>query len=413
MRVVIGIDPHKRSNTAVVLDREEQVVARQRFDNDRDGYRALRAFGRTWAGRTWAVEGARGVGLGLAQRLAADGETVLNVPAKLSARVRALGGGSGRKTDDTDAYAVAVAGLRGRGLQLVHVDATVAVMRLLSERRQQLVEQRIMTVNRLHQLLQDLIPGGAAPRLTSTKAREILSGIRPRDQVGKARKQLALEQLADIVEVDAKLKAAAKRIAEVFKQHPSHVTDLFGFGQILACMAIGEAGDVRRFPSKSHFGSYTGTAPVDSSSGDNPNVYVNRSGNRRLNHALHIAALVQTQHPGPGRDYYLRKRAEGKAPLSALRCLKRKLSDALFRALVADLNDRLAQPGEGAPNAPAPQAGDAVTHVSTAGPGGQSGASQQSSASGPTPAASPSDKSLPEPAKPDATPALAALSAPA
>lgn len=158
MRVVIGIDPHKRSNTAVVLDREEQVLARQRFDNDREGHRALRAFGRTWSDRTWAVEGARGVGLGLAQRLAAEGETVLNVPPKLSAKVRAFGGGSGRKTDDTDAYAVALAGLRARGLQFVHVDDTVAVMRLLSERRQQLVEQRIMTVNRLHQLLQDLIP---------------------------------------------------------------------------------------------------------------------------------------------------------------------------------------------------------------------------------------------------------------
>ena len=243
-----------------MLDPDEQVLARQRFENDRDGHRALRKFGQTWADRTWAVEGARGVGLGLAQRLAAEGETVLNVPAKLSARVRALGGGSGRKTDDTDAYAVAVAGLRARGLQLVHVDDTVAVLRLLSERRAQLVEQRIMTVNRLHQLLQDLVPGGAARRLTSKKARLILSEIRPRDQVGKARKQLALEQLADIVEVDAKLKAAAKRIAEVFKDHPSHVTDIFGFGQVLACLAIGEAGDVRRFPNKSHFASYTGTA---------------------------------------------------------------------------------------------------------------------------------------------------------
>ena len=409
MRVVIGIDPNKLSNAAVVLDQSEKVLARQRFDNDRVGHRALRQFGGAWADRTWAVEGARGVGLGLAQRLAADGETVLNVPAKLSARVRALGGGSGRKTDDTDAYAVAVAGLRARGLKLVHVDDTVAVMRLLSERRQQLVAQRIMTVNRLHQLLQDLVPGGAARRLTSKKARLILSEIQPRDQVGKARKQLALEQLADIVEVDAKLKAAAKRIAEVFKDHPSHVTDIFGFGQVLACLAIGEAGDVRRFPNKSHFASYTGTAPVDSSSGDNPHVYVNTGGNRRLNHALHIAALVQTQHAGPGQTYYLRKRGEGKTPLEAIRCLKRRLSDSLYRELVADLNDRLGdeqqddQTGTAEPRAATPATG----------PGGHSGATLQSSASGPTPAASPSDKSLPGPAEPDATPARTALSAPA
>lgn len=110
--VVIGVDPHKRSNTALVLDRQENVLARQRFANDRDGYRELKRFARTWRNRTWAIEGARGVGLGLAQRLATEGEQVLNVPAKLSARVRALGGGSGRKTDDTDAYAIAVAGCR-------------------------------------------------------------------------------------------------------------------------------------------------------------------------------------------------------------------------------------------------------------------------------------------------------------
>ncbi len=408
MRVVIGIDPHKRSNTAVVLDRDEQVLARQRFDNDRDGHRALRQFGRTWADRTWAVEGARGVGLGLAQRLAAEGETVVNVPAKLSARVRALGGGSGRKTDDTDAYAVAVAGLRARGLQLVQVDDSVAVLRLLAERRQQLVEQRIMTVNRLHQLLQDLVPGGAARRLTSKKAREILASVRPRDQVGKARKQLALEQLADVTDLDAKLKAASKRIAGVFKEQPSHVTDIFGFGEVLACLAIGEAGDVRRFPNKGHFASYTGTAPVDSSSGDSPNVYVNRGGNRRLNHALHIAALVQTQHPGPGREYYLRKRAEGKAPLAAMRCLKRRLSDALFHALTADLEQRLTGEHEGNQN----DIVDAAATTSVTGPGGHSGATLQSSASGPTPAASPSDKSLPGPASPDATPAPQIVSAP-
>ena len=112
--VMIGVDPHKRSNTAVVIDQHEKVLAQERFDNDREGNRALRKFARRWRDRTWAVEGAKGCGLGLAQRLTAEGEHVLNVPAKMSARVRALDGGDGRKTDDTDAYAVAVAGLRGR-----------------------------------------------------------------------------------------------------------------------------------------------------------------------------------------------------------------------------------------------------------------------------------------------------------
>ena len=98
-RVVIGVDPHKASNTLVVIDAHEQVLAEQRFANDRAGYRSMKTFARAFPERVWAVEGARGVGAGLAQRLVAEGEPVLDVPAKLSARVRALGGGSGRKTD--------------------------------------------------------------------------------------------------------------------------------------------------------------------------------------------------------------------------------------------------------------------------------------------------------------------------
>ena len=111
-RVVIGVDPHKASNTLVVIDEREQVLAQQRFANDRAGYRSMKTFARGHRDRVWAVEGARGVGAGLAQRLVAEGEPVLDAPARLSARVRALGGGSGRKTDDADAFAVAVAGLR-------------------------------------------------------------------------------------------------------------------------------------------------------------------------------------------------------------------------------------------------------------------------------------------------------------
>ena len=389
--VVIGVDPHKHSNTALVLDGEENVLARQRFANDRAGYRELKAFARSWRSRIWAIEGARGVGLGLAQRLASDGEQVLNVPAKLSARVRALGGGSGRKTDDTDAYAIAVAGLRGKNLELVQPDDVVAVLKMLADRRQQLSEQRTMTVNRLHQLLQELSPGGASRHLSVTKARALLAGIRPRDQVGKARKQLALEHVADIADLDAKLKAMVKRIEQILAEQPSAVTEIRGIGAVTTAVIIGEVGDVRRFPSKDHFASYTGTAPVDASSGDSPHHRLNRGGNRRLNYALHVAALVQMRLPGPGREYYLRKRDAGKSHLEAMRCLKRRLSDVVFRALLEDLAARQQE----------------------AGPEGQSGASLQSSASDLTPMVSPSDQSQPGPASTDATPRRARSKVPA
>jgi transposase len=379
--VVIGVDPHKRSNTALVLDARENVLAQQRFANDRDGYRELKRFARSWRDRTWAVEGARGVGLSLAQRLAAEGEPVMNVPAKLSARVRALGGGSGRKTDDTDAYAVAVAGLRSKNLELVQPDDVVTVLKMLADRRQQLVEQRITAINRLHQLLQELLPGGASRRLTATKAKQILASVRPRDQVGKSRKQLALEHLADVTELDTKLKAMAQRIEAVLAEQPSAVTEIRGIGAVTTAVIIGEVGDVRRFPSKDHFASYTGTAPIDASSGDTTRHRLNRGGNRRLNWALHVAAVVQMSRPGPGQDYYRRKRAAGKSSMEALRCLKRRLSDVVFRALLDDLEHRQQE----------------------AGPEGHSGATLQSSASDPTPMVSPSDQSQPGPASTDAT----------
>ena len=334
--VVIGIDPHKRSNTALVLDAHENVLAKQRFPNDRDGYRQLKQFAQPWRQRTWAVEGARGVGLGLAQRIAGDGERVLNVPARLSARVRALGGSSGRKTDDADAYAVAVAGLRGRDLQVIEPDEVQAVLKLLSDRRQQLVDQRIVAVNRLHQLLTELIPGGAERRLTSAKARTLLAGVRPRDQVGKARKQLALDHAKDVERLDAELVKVKASISAVITEHPTKVSEVRGVGPVMTAVILGEVGDVRRFPSKAHFASYTGTAPIDVSSGDHVRHRLNRGGNRRLNYALHIAALVQVRLPGPGRDYYLRKRDAGKTPLEAMRCLKRRLSDVVFRALLED-----------------------------------------------------------------------------
>jgi transposase len=379
--VVIGVDPHKRSNTAVVIDQREKVLAQERFDNDREGNRALRKFARRWRDRTWAVEGARGCGLGLSQRLTAEGERVLNVPAKMSARVRALDGGDGRKTDDTDAYAVAVAGLRGRHVRLVTQDGAITILKMLADRREQLVAQRIAVVNRLHQTIAELKPGEHSGRLSATKARVVLAGIRPRDAVGKARKNVALDHLADLEELDAKLKAMKSRIVEFLKDKPSVVQDIRGFGPVLTAVAIGEAGDVRRFPNKHHFASYTGTSPMDASSGDYPHHYLNRGGNRRLNHVLHIAAVVQIAHPGPGQDYYRRKRAEGKSPLEAVRALKRRLSDVLFRALVEDHRRREA-----------------------AGPEGHSGATLDSSAADPTPMVSPSDKPQPGPASAHATP---------
>ena len=382
-KVVIGVDPHKASNTLVVIDSHERVLAQQRFSNDRAGYRSMKTFARGHRDRVWAVEGARGVGAGLAQRLVAEGEPVLDVPARLSARVRALGGGSGRKTDDADAFAVAVAGLRARELQVVRPDDIVEILRMLSTRRQEVVELRIATVNRLHVVLCQLIPGGAKRHLSPAKARALLSAVRPRDAVGKARKQLALDYNAELERLDARLKELKKSIAQVLAEHPTSLLEINGVGPINAAKILAETSDVRRFRSRHHFASYTGTAPIDVSSGDNNRHRLNRGGNRRLNHALHIAAVVQYRMPGPGRDYYRRKRDQGKTHLEALRCLKRRISDAVFRCLMNDM--------------------------AAASPGGQVGASLQSSAADLIPMASTSEQSLPG-LNHDATPVTAVVS---
>jgi transposase len=135
--------------------------------------------------------------------------------------------------------------------------------------------------------------------------------VRPRDQVGKARKQLALDHAKDVERLDAELVKIKASISADVAEHPTKVSEVRGVGPVMTALILGEVGDVRRFPSKAHFASYTGTAPVDVSSGDHVRHRLNRGGNRRLNYALHIAALVQVRLPGPGRDHYLRKRDAG------------------------------------------------------------------------------------------------------
>jgi transposase len=254
---------------------------------------------------------------------------------------------------------------------------------MLTSRRQELVAARISTVNRLHEVLCQLIPGGAKKNLHASRARQLLSTVRPRAAVGKARKQLALDYLAELERLDAKLKEIKKQISEVIDEQRTSVVEVFGVGKVGAAKVLAEVVDVRRFPSKAHFASYTGTAPVDVSSGDHNRHRLNRGGNRRLNHVLHIAAVVQSRLPGPGQDYYRRKRAAGKTHLEALRCLKRRLSDVVYRCLLDDL--------------------------AAMSPGGQVGASLQSSAADPIPMISTSERSLPG-LTADTTPAASAMS---
>ena len=334
--VVIGVDPAKRSHTVEVIDGREKVLAVQRFDNTNDGYRAMRALARRWPKRVWAVEGASGVGRHLAQRLLSDGEQVVDVPSKLSTRVRAMDTGHGRKNDPADAHAVAVVGLRTTGLREVTVDDQMVALRLLSERRRDLVRSRTQAVNRLHQMLMELIAAGAPKDLTATAAKALIATVRPRDVAGKTRRQVAVDLIDDVVVLDRKLKAVETRIGEAVDATGTTLTDIVGVASITAAVILGEVGDVARFATADAFASYTGTAPLEVSSGEITRHRLSRAGNRRLNSAPHIAAMANKRHDPRGKAYYTKKLDAGKGKKGAMRCLKRRLSDVVFRQLVTD-----------------------------------------------------------------------------
>jgi hypothetical protein len=169
MPVMIGVDPHKASHTAAALDEHGRLLDQQRIPATLDGYQQLRQWAGRWPQRCWAVEGAHSVGRALAQRLVTDGEQVLEVPAKLAARVRVLSVGHGRKSDAHDAVSVAVAARSAPQLRQVRVEDQAVVLHLLTKRRQDLVAARTQTINRLHRLLTDLVPGGTRRNLTAPR----------------------------------------------------------------------------------------------------------------------------------------------------------------------------------------------------------------------------------------------------
>jgi transposase len=314
MPVTIGVDPHKASHTTAALDEHGQLLDQQRFPATLEGYQALRQWAGRWEDRDWAVEGAHGVGRALAQQLVADEEQVIDVPAKLAARVRVLSTGHGRKTDPADAVSVAVAARSAPGLRQISVEDHAVVLHLLTNRREELVGMRTQAINRLHRLLVDLVPAGAGRNLTANRAAALLGQVAATNPPAVTRHQLAQELIVDVRDLDRRIAAVEKRIATAVTQSKTSLVELFGVGPVLAAKLLGEVGDIGRFPSKHHFATHTGTAPLEASSGQVVRHRLSRSGNRKLNHALYLMAIVQIRHPTAGQAYYRRKRAEASPP---------------------------------------------------------------------------------------------------
>jgi transposase len=337
MKVLIGVDPHKASLAVAALDEAtDELLERASFPQDRTGLRRLERWARRFPERRWAVENAGGLGRHLAMRLATADESVVDVPPKLSARVRVLSTGNARKNDRLDALATALAASRNERLASVDPEAASAAMRLLSERREDLVAERTRALNRLHALLRDLLPGGVARSLSADRAARILRGIRPKGASARLRRRLASEVLRDVRTLDRKIADLNGRIEVEVEASGTTLIEIFGIGPILAARIIGTVGDVARFPTKGHFASYSGTAPVEASSGKVVRHRLSLSGNRHLNYPLHMVALCQARSDARGGSYYRKKIGEGKSRKEALRCLKRRVSDAVYRSLLAD-----------------------------------------------------------------------------
>jgi len=373
-RVVIGMDPHKRSVTIEVMTADERVLDGGRFGTDVDGFRAMSEYVKRWPDRIWAIEGCNGIGRHIAMRLLAEGQDVVDVPPKLSARARVFSTGQGRKTDATDAHSVALVGTRMAGLRPVVADDQLAVLRMLADRRRALGEEHTRKVSQLHALLLELLPGGAKKDLSAAQAKALLARVRPRDVVGKIRRRLAAELVADLEQNYARRKAADKELKALVSATGTGLLDLHGIGPSGAARLLVEVGDITRFPDRNHFASWTGTAPIDASSGDRVRHRLSRGGNRQINRVLHTMATVQLRNPTDGRVYFDHKKADGKSSNEAMRCLKRRLSDAVYRVMVDD-----------------------VAATKRTDPGGQPGNDSDSSATGSQPKTGSSDKPLPGP----------------
>lgn len=222
------------------------------------------------------------------------------------------------------------------GLQTIDIDEAITALRAMVEHRDDLVKTRTQTVNRLHVLLTQLISGGAPRNLSADQAAQLLRTVRPRRSGLQTLRRLAVDLVAEIRHLDRRIAAAARDISATLEATGSTLAQLRGIGSLTAAKILGRVGSVQRFRSAAAFAAYNGTAPLEVSSGDVVRHRLSRAGDRQLNSCLHVMAITQIQRESAGRNYYRAKRAAGKSHKEALRCLKRRLSDVVYRQLLRD-----------------------------------------------------------------------------
>jgi transposase len=338
--VIVGVDAHTRNHAAAVVDDRGRVLGQMSVGAAPPELERLIGWVRSLdSERLVAVEGARGLGLALVRRLIAAGETVVDVPAVLTAEGRRRSTRPG-KDDETDAVTIARVAIREPHLPRINDGVLNADLKLLVDARDQLVAEAARVRNRLHALLLVLAPGyrdltGAliSKRALAT-ARRLATRARNNDRV---RAKLACAAVARLRCLDGEINELEAEIGTLLRTlAPTNLMAICGVGTLVAAKILGETREVGRFRSKEAFAAYTGTAPIPASSGTVVRHRLNRGGNRQLNRALFTVAMTQARWDPQGRAYLARKRAEGKTPEEARRALKRHLATAVYRAMKRD-----------------------------------------------------------------------------
>jgi len=332
--VVIGTDSHKRTHTVVAVDGNGRKLAEKTVPTTPDGHLDLLRWARRWRDRTWAIEDCRH----LTRRLEADllraGERAVRVPPKLMAGARQSAREPG-KSDPIDALSVARAALREPNLSPVRLEGSERDLRLLVDHREDLITDRGGHQARLRWFLVELGIAEPQPRTLGQPGvlAELERQLASRPELSA---RISRDLLARIGELTAAINALAREIEARTKVLAPSLLNLVGCGPLTAAKLVGETGGAGRFRSRAAVASHNGSAPIPVWSGNVVRHRLNRGGNRQLNAALHRIAITQLHCPGPGRDYVARRMANGNTKLEAIRALRRRLSDEVFRRMAAD-----------------------------------------------------------------------------
>jgi transposase len=335
MVVDVGVDPHKKSLTAAVVDGLGRVLETREFPNDSSGHsRVVKWVNLRGDVRRIGIEGSGGLGAGLARKLVEAGFDVREVPASLAERARRRKPSQG-KSDAVDAAAIARVVAREDQLPSVGVEGAFEDLKLLVDYRDQLKCTRTQITNRVHAALVFMFPGyqKTVPNLVAKKHQASALRIVRRDQ--SVRAQLTREMIAELRRIDEKVSALEQQIKVAVIASGTTLVNETGISWLTAAKILGEVGS-RRIRSKAAFAMINGTAPLIASSGGTSRHRLNRGGNRQLNYAIHTVALSRAKTHSESKAYLQKQRARGRTKKESMRCLKRHISNLIYRQLPPD-----------------------------------------------------------------------------